>query len=349
MSMWFYSSGAGSKGPIDTAELRRLAQAGEVGSATLVWTEEFGSDWRPLADVPLEGFQFPPPLPASAAASDGTTVTVGEFLGSEAFAAIVGPRTAYYKAKFSSMLGDEKAAMPTSIKKLRSSSLIAWNWPAALFTPGWLLYRRMYGYGIAVFAIYAATSFLPDTMSNIVTGAQIGLALVGGMYGNSFYLQKVMDDWATTRDSARIDPDTASKFGVSTPAPLVGYGAVIALVVAQVFGADILSAPPRCGATDSTDLVKQIVREQIAKDLYMRHVVDSSKSEISLKFIRTQAEDTRISRCAADLEVQVSMKDASQQSSIAQQSLSTALTKSITYTVEMTETSGEIYATIYGF
>ncbi len=50
-TLWYYELGGEAKGPVAASELRRLAAAGEIASATLVWTEGM-AEWAPMATVP---------------------------------------------------------------------------------------------------------------------------------------------------------------------------------------------------------------------------------------------------------------------------------------------------------
>lgn len=61
---WFYALEGQSLGPVDDAELARLAAAGTVKDDTLVWREGF-SGWQPYATVRPEAT---PPSPAAGAA-----------------------------------------------------------------------------------------------------------------------------------------------------------------------------------------------------------------------------------------------------------------------------------------
>lgn len=59
---WHYTKEGQQLGPVDDAELRQLAQQGEITPTTLVWNPEIGSEWVPASTV-TDLFGSPPPLP----------------------------------------------------------------------------------------------------------------------------------------------------------------------------------------------------------------------------------------------------------------------------------------------
>ena len=48
---WHYESGGRTHGPISGRELAALATDGKIVGATLIWTEQFGQDWKPASTV----------------------------------------------------------------------------------------------------------------------------------------------------------------------------------------------------------------------------------------------------------------------------------------------------------
>ena len=84
---------------------------------------------------------------------------------------LVGVNTEYYIPKF------------TVLKN--SSNKANWNWCAFLFTPFWLIYRKLYAYGFPLLAVsMIATRFLPAFLSVLTSAA----SMVFGILGNSIYL-----------------------------------------------------------------------------------------------------------------------------------------------------------------
>jgi len=59
---WYYSEGTQQKGPINRETLETMARNGTLRPHQLVWTEEFGSEWKKAESVP--GL-FPPKTPSA--------------------------------------------------------------------------------------------------------------------------------------------------------------------------------------------------------------------------------------------------------------------------------------------
>jgi hypothetical protein len=65
-AQWFYSRGNAQAGPVGEAELRRMAQAGELPPATLVWRAgmpQWQPAWQATDFFPAAVSEVPPPLP----------------------------------------------------------------------------------------------------------------------------------------------------------------------------------------------------------------------------------------------------------------------------------------------
>lgn len=63
--LWYYAQNNERKGPVDDAEIRRLAAEGILRPDDLVWNETMGNEWRTASSVP-ELFGGPPPLAGAA-------------------------------------------------------------------------------------------------------------------------------------------------------------------------------------------------------------------------------------------------------------------------------------------
>ncbi len=74
MPEWFYEADGQSRGPVSAEQLKTLVGDGHVSADTLVWTETFGNDWRPVREADL--FPQRPPVPPrrSAIGSPATSV-----------------------------------------------------------------------------------------------------------------------------------------------------------------------------------------------------------------------------------------------------------------------------------
>jgi hypothetical protein len=70
MSEWFYARDDERHGPVPAAELRRLADCGDLASDDLVWRPGF-SDWVPAGDVGELGLSAPPRTPLRDEAWEG--------------------------------------------------------------------------------------------------------------------------------------------------------------------------------------------------------------------------------------------------------------------------------------
>ena len=91
-------------------------------------------------------------------------------------ALLVGKNFEYYIPKF---------------KKLISRNAnISWNWCAFLFTPYWMIYRKMYGYGIAYICFNLLISFL-SKYSTYVTCFGYAVDFLFGLCGNRIYLNSL--------------------------------------------------------------------------------------------------------------------------------------------------------------
>lgn len=64
--LWYYAQNNERKGPVDDAEIRRLAAAGILHPEDLVWNQTMGNEWRIASTVP-ELFASPPQLAGVAA------------------------------------------------------------------------------------------------------------------------------------------------------------------------------------------------------------------------------------------------------------------------------------------
>ncbi len=85
---WYYAKNGERQGPVEETELHNLVNAGTIAPDDLVWTPEFGNDWRAARDVPglifplLRSVQPPPPPPpvyATAAQASAGSAQDGPF------------------------------------------------------------------------------------------------------------------------------------------------------------------------------------------------------------------------------------------------------------------------------
>ena len=99
--VWYYVKHGKQQGPVDEAEFGNLARTGVISSADLVWTADFGAEWRPAHSLTWLVFSenatpvtlLPPKLPRSAieyASTDSRSATPNRELMSAARASLRG-------------------------------------------------------------------------------------------------------------------------------------------------------------------------------------------------------------------------------------------------------------------
>lgn len=131
---------------------------------------------------------------------------------------LIGTKAEYYIPKFQAMKAQNK--------------LTSWNWSAFLFTPYWMIYRKMYGYGAGFLAISFVLFWIGSGFLSLLSLAGY-IAL--GIYGNYIYM-KFLERKMTQAKS--MNEPFKSKFiiqnsGVNTMATvltIVGY-AILAIII----------------------------------------------------------------------------------------------------------------------
>ena len=83
---------------------------------------------------------------------------------------LIGEKTEYYLPRFEKME--------------TLNSFTSWNWCAFLFGPLWMLYRKMYAYGIVLFVLNELLGFVAGGLSLLVS---IGIGIVG----NYLYMKDI--------------------------------------------------------------------------------------------------------------------------------------------------------------
>lgn len=83
---------------------------------------------------------------------------------------LIGTKQEYYLRVFEDM-------------RLRGKNT-SWNWAAFLVTPYWLVYRKMYGFGIGMLAANLVLSMLPSGLSLLLS---LVSWIAFGLYGNTIY------------------------------------------------------------------------------------------------------------------------------------------------------------------
>ena len=111
----------------------------------------------------------PPPTSSQGAASSAQGGDAPESQSHD-LNPLIGVGTAYYNRVFSRM-------KPGKWKP-------SWNWCAFLFAPFWLVYRKMYSYGLAFMGVTLVFSLL---RSQFISQLSLCLYILCGVFGNALY------------------------------------------------------------------------------------------------------------------------------------------------------------------
>lgn len=135
-------------------------------------------------------------------------------------------KSAYYLTKWYNM-------------KMAASS-VSWNWPAFLFGPIWMLYRKMYLYGFGLLGINIIFNFIIDeSIASKFLSFAISIAI--GILGNKIYnlhvTKKIKDIKATSHDSEMASRRIAYSGGVNIVFPIIFgiiYGILFLFIIIGV-------------------------------------------------------------------------------------------------------------------
>lgn len=76
----------------------------------------------------------------------------------------------------------------------RRNSKLSWNWAAAIWIPGWAIYRKMYSLGIIyLLIIIVFNSFISNSTS-------VGMGFAMAMFANQFYLDHAIKEVKRIRE-----------------------------------------------------------------------------------------------------------------------------------------------------
>ena len=123
-----------------------------------------------------------------------------------------------------------------------------WNFAAFFLGIGWLMYRKMYGISL----IYAAAMVALGTLeilfnisSSASTGASIGIAVMLGSQGNSWYkihcnkkIKKLVETMPTPNI---LESELAQQGGTSIVIAIAGVIGLIALLIGVTIGLEVIS------------------------------------------------------------------------------------------------------------
>lgn len=133
--------------------------------------------------------------------------------GSESIEKFVGSNYEYFERKWRLAKHDNQK--------------ITWNWPAFLFGPAWLAYRKMYLYlGIFIGIVVPETiaEFLLDVPLLFTHAVSIGIAVVLGLFGNYWYERHVKRNVSrivAESEPANADAELQRQGGTSIAAPVI--------------------------------------------------------------------------------------------------------------------------------
>jgi hypothetical protein len=139
-----------------------------------------------------------------------------EFALDEDIVPLIGPKTEYYVPKFKSLMQGNKKT--------------SWNWCAFLFGPYWMIYRKIYTYGVATLLIFFVLALIGGSI----------LAFAGyiacGVLGNYLYLMSLEKRslQANMMKDAYKEQYIVKNAGVSTAAAVIsvlGYLLIAVLVI----------------------------------------------------------------------------------------------------------------------
>ena len=148
----------------------------------------------------------------------GTQNTAFTFNSQTNVEMLIGKNVEYYMPKFNDM----------KARNTKSS----WNWCAFLFTPYWMIYRKMYGYGAAVLGGMFLLSVIGGVFLSLVS---LAAYIVFGIVGNYVYMQ-TLEKKALQMDmlTGSYKTEYANKNGgtntVATVLTIIGYSILLTII-----------------------------------------------------------------------------------------------------------------------
>ena len=161
-----------------------------------------------------------------------TEMTVAEFLDSADLDKFVQKNAEFYRTKWKAMAA--KADTPDKLARA-----LSWNWPAFLLGPAWLFYRKLYLLGAVWIAATIALVIAEEATGKQISSGGIGLAIITGVYANSWYFKFAFDKVAKAR-SAGQEAGLPYIGGTSWPAAFAALVLLILAAVGLTFGPELL-------------------------------------------------------------------------------------------------------------
>lgn len=127
---------------------------------------------------------------------------------------LIGAKAQYYMQKFDDMKRQNKTS--------------GWNWCAFLVSPFWMLYRKMYAYGVGILFLIALLMF-----ARIPGLIMLVPYIIIGIFGNYLYMQQIEKHENALKTLAEAEKESyiAKNGGTSTTAVIIGVAANILMSV----------------------------------------------------------------------------------------------------------------------
>ncbi len=189
---YFVTSQEKQLGPFSLQQVQTMLREGQIRTTDHVWAAPM-PDWVQIKDHPA--FSTPPPLPAGAGIRREPTIGTP---GPEPTPTADMSLTSMYEA----FLGPEKAAYYSPIFQRfdAGGSALSWNWPAALITQLWMLYRGMFLWGFLGYPILSWVASLVVTLTLTAALGKSGtliayaVTLVGSFVVTGLFGNKILHD-----------------------------------------------------------------------------------------------------------------------------------------------------------
>lgn len=120
--------------------------------------------------------------------------------------------------------------LPRFEKMENLNSFTSWNWAACLFSTGWMMYRKMYVFGIAMWVVSNIVTALDSGILNLV------LCVASGLLGNYLYMKDINN---RTEKAMNMQPEEREAYiqknsGTSWMGVIALF--VLAMVVQMILG-----------------------------------------------------------------------------------------------------------------
>lgn len=125
--------------------------------------------------------------------------------------------------KYRAFIGEENADIYIEqFKSISEGKRAKFHWPAFLFGMLWLLYRKMYGYAIALLGVGVLVGLIEEALQLPLPGSSLGIQIALGFMGYRLYKNHADSKIASLEQDARGEARASdySEAGGSTWAPV---------------------------------------------------------------------------------------------------------------------------------